>query len=104
MGYLVVGGLVGLGFGVVLGWLLGGRRSLAQLHEAQVRAQAAQARLDALQQSDAERAGALAAAALAESSDRLSARFTAEQQAVAGQQAARDNAFRDLLEPLTRTL
>ncbi|MCL2091738.1 MAG: DNA recombination protein RmuC [Micrococcales bacterium] len=108
MGYLVVGGLVGLGFGMVLGWLLGGRRTLSQLHDAQVQARTAQARLDAVQQSDAaeaaQRAGALAAAALAESSDRLAARFTAEQQAVAGQQAARDSAFRDLLEPLTRTL
>ncbi|MCL2848504.1 MAG: DNA recombination protein RmuC [Micrococcales bacterium] len=104
MGYLVVGVVVGLGFGLVVGWLTGGRRTLAQLRDAQVQAQAAQARLDALSQSDADRAGALAAEALAQSSDRLAAQFVAEQRSVAGQQAARDTAFREVLEPLARTL
>ncbi|MCL2466781.1 MAG: DNA recombination protein RmuC [Micrococcales bacterium] len=104
MGYLVVGVVVGLGFGLVLGWLAGGRRTLAQLHDAQVQAQATQARLDALSLSDAERAGALAAEALAHSSDRLAAQFAAEQRSAAGQHAARDTALRDLLEPLSRTL
>ncbi|MCL2454095.1 MAG: DNA recombination protein RmuC [Micrococcales bacterium] len=101
-------GVLGLGVGVALGWLLAGRRGLSALHLAQVRAEKAEALLAASEQHGADRVAALTAQAFAESSDRLLAlaqeRFAADQKIAAGELASREQAFRGLLDPMTRAL
>jgi DNA recombination protein RmuC len=105
---LLLGLLLGAGIGAVLGWLLAGRRQLSQLHAVQLRAERAEAQLAAERSVAQDRFAALANDALATSSDQFltlaQQRFAADHQTQVGELTAREQAFRQLLEPLNRTL
>ncbi|WP_444662828.1 DNA recombination protein RmuC [Cellulomonas sp. CW35] len=119
MGQLLLGVLVGLVVGVVAGgavaWASASRRSEAAVRRAEVAAAAAGARLEseraaALEASarSADQFRALASDALAQSSEQFlalaSQRFAADRQTQVGELAQREQAVRELVEPLTRTL
>lgn len=94
-----------------LGVMLGDRRSDARSRTALAEAARAQALLEAARSDDeraADRFRTLAADALATSSEQFLAlahqRLAAEHQTQAGELVAREQAFRDLLEPLSHTL
>lgn len=105
---LLIGLAVGTLLGLVIGWLAAGRRSLADVHAAQVRATRAEAQLEAAVGGDRDRFAALAGQVLAGSTDQLvraaEQRFAADHEAQVGSLMAREQAFRMLLEPLSRTL
>lgn len=108
---LVFGSLLLLALTFALGMVLGERRASARAEAARAEAARARALLEAAR-SDDERDGdrfrTLASDALAASSEQFLAlahqRLAAEHQTQAGELAAREQAFRALLEPLSHTL
>jgi len=119
MGQLLLGMLVGLvvggAVGAALAWAGASRRSEAAVRRAEVAAATAAARLEseraaAVEASEraAEQFRALASDALAQSSEQFlalaSQRFAADRQSQVGELAQREQAVRELVEPLTRTL
>lgn len=94
--------------GVLLGWLLAARRSDQQLTDARVEAARLRALLESQQGRDTEQFANVAAEVLDASSDRLltlaAERFNADHHQATGELAAREQSFRNLLEPLNRTL
>ncbi|GEL94894.1 DNA recombination protein RmuC [Cellulomonas composti] len=119
---LVVGVLLGVVLGFAVAWAVATRRADASVRAAQVEAARAGARLDAERASSAERVAAaqsddqriaeqfraLAADALTQSSEQFlalaSQRLAADRQSQVGELAQREQAVRELVEPLGRTL